>query len=227
MPKPILFSIILGILFIPSLSLAATFTVAEYKATAAGAVCLINPITENSKQGRGCAQSFIGKTGSITAVEFTMRKTGAPTGQITFSIRGDDTGKPSTVSLVSSTISSASLSDTYAPVSVNLSLAMASGTIYWLAITSDDAVSNSNYTEIQPSAGLYNDGVGNIFTGGSWQTSTPEDMIFKITGDDSVSTSTSTSTDPLILLYWYLDYFIEAIFLLAGSGLVVWFLYRK
>jgi hypothetical protein len=195
--------IILGFLSIPLVIYAADFIVAEYQNTTAGANCLINPVIENSTQGRACAQSFIGKAGSITTVEFTMDKTGSPTGQLIFSLNADDGGNPSATKLTSASIDSSSLSPTFTAVTVNLPFTMASGTTYWLVVSSTDAISNSDYTEIQPSQGGYADGVGKIFTGGSWTTSTKGDMIFKIMGDYTAPVATSTSGEDLSQLsFW-------------------------
>lgn len=104
-------------------------------------------VTTNDK----LAQSFEISTATvISEVDLWLKKVGSPTGNLTVEIQTDSAGEPSGTAVTngtSNTVSASTLTTSFADITFSFSSnpSLASGTTYWIVLTTADTQSNTNY----------------------------------------------------------------------------------
>ena len=105
------------------------------------------PVTTNDK----LAQSFEISTASpVSEVDLYLKKVGSPTGNLTVEIQTDSAGEPSGTAVTngtSNTVSASTLTTSFADITFSFASnpSLASGTTYWIVLTTADSQSNTNY----------------------------------------------------------------------------------
>jgi len=104
-------------------------------------------VTTNDK----LAQSFeISTASTVSEVDLYLKKVGAPTGNLTVEIQTDSAGEPSGTAVTngtSNTVSASTLTTSFADITFSFASnpSLASGTTYWIVLTTADSQSNTNY----------------------------------------------------------------------------------
>lgn len=104
-------------------------------------------VTTNDK----LAQSFeISTASTVSEIDLYLKKVGSPTGNLTVEIQTDSAGEPSGTAVTngtSNTVSASTLTTSFADITFTFSSnpSLASGTTYWLVLTTSDTQSNTNY----------------------------------------------------------------------------------
>lgn len=104
-------------------------------------------VTTNDK----LAQSFeISTASTVSEVDLWLKKVGSPTGNLTVEIQTDSAGEPSGTAITngtSNTVSASTLTTSFADITFSFASnpSLASGTTYWIVLTTADSQSNTNY----------------------------------------------------------------------------------
>ena len=104
-------------------------------------------VTTNDK----LAQSFqVSSLTPVTEVDLWLKKVGSPTGNLTVEIQTDSAGEPSGTAVTndtSNTVSASTLTTSFGDIAFSFASnpSLASGTTYWIVLTTADSQSNTNY----------------------------------------------------------------------------------
>jgi len=104
-------------------------------------------VTTNDK----LAQSFeISTASTVSEIDLYLKKVGSPTGNLTVEIQTDSAGEPSGTAVTngtSNTVSASTLTTSFTDITFSFASnpSLASGTTYWLVLTTSDTQSNTNY----------------------------------------------------------------------------------
>jgi hypothetical protein len=154
--------------------------------------CLFPRSTITGDQASACAQRFSTSTTiTVTAVtDYAKIGAGSPAGNLILEIVPDNSGVPSTTILASTTITNANITGTCKGLAntLNSSVSLTGGSIYWLIATSTTAASDTNYWS-QCGVGTVSKTPvsARLFQSGVWNT---EGDI----GDYQISVDVTTST---------------------------------
>jgi hypothetical protein len=97
------------------------------------------------------AQSFqISTASTVSEVDLWLKKIGSPTGNMTVEIQTDSAGEPSGTAVTngtSNTVSASTLTTSFGDITFSFASnpSLASGTTYWIVLTTADSQSNTNY----------------------------------------------------------------------------------
>lgn len=141
-------------------------------------------VTTNDK----LAQSFqVSSLTPVAEVDLWLKKVGTPTGNLTVEIQTDSAGEPSGTAVTngtSNTVSASTLTTSFADITFTFSSnpSLASGTTYWLVLTTSDTQSNTNYVVwgADTSTPSYADGSMSGEDAGTWS-ALSADAIFTVT----------------------------------------------
>ncbi len=136
----------------------------------------------NATATQDFAQSFQLTTQErLNKVRFYIKRTSSAPANITVRITGDASGKPSTTTLASSTLTATLVSTSYGWMEVVFSSnpILDSGTTYWLVL--DTTANSSKYYTIGTNSGVYTSGAASLGTyGGTSWTGQSTDGYFSI-----------------------------------------------
>lgn len=133
-------------------------------------------------------QGFKMKTsGTVTKVRLWLKKTSAPAGDITLEIQTDDSGVPSGTAITNGTsvvVAAAGLATTYgwSTFTFTTNPTVVAGTQYHLVISSDVAISNTDYVSwgADDYDVLYPDGSMSYNDGTTWIADSNYDAVFEV-----------------------------------------------
>lgn len=156
------------------------------------------------------AQSFkVTATSSITEVSLYIEKTGSPSNATVY-ITADSSGKPSSTSLGSGTLSASLVSSGYSYITVPISPAPTPSlnTTYWIVVTVP-SVSSTNYYTLAATNNTYANGASKVESGayganGTWSNETPStaDLYFNVYLGGSfgvIAASTGSQYNPITI----------------------------
>lgn len=123
------------------------------------------------------SQSFqVSTTAVVNKVQLYLKKISSPS-NITVRIVSDSSGKPSTTTLTTGTLSASTVSTNYGWVEVAFSshIQLSSGTTYWLVL--DASTSSTKYYQIGANNDGYLNGIGKIGQySGTWNNTSPSGL---------------------------------------------------
>jgi hypothetical protein len=161
------------------------------------------------------AQSFeVTGTQTVGSVDLWLKKVGSPTGTMTLRIETDNSGEPSGTlahTNLTATLAESGLGTSYADATFTFSTpaSISGSTTYWLVLSTDRAVSESNYIQwgADGSSPSYADGSMSSEISSTWSAES-KDAIFSVVGEgdapnfvqaitttDNYSTTSSTPVE--------------------------------